>query len=59
MSEFLAYLGVFGKLDVVVRLILHDDGVQVNVVTHLELGDIDVGFPAQRLGGVQVPDNTP
>ncbi|WAR00276.1 E41L3-like protein [Mya arenaria] len=53
LCEFLADFGVFGKLDIIVGLILHDDGFKVNVVTNLELGHIDVRLPGQSLAGIK------
>lgn len=57
LRKFLADFGIFGKLNIVIRFIFHDDGFQVDVVTYFIFGHIDVCFPGQCGGRIQVAAN--
>ena len=49
LCKFLCDLRILCKLDIIVGLIFHDNCVKVNVVTHFELRDIDIGLLRQGL----------
>ena len=53
--QFFGYLGVAVKFDVVIRLVLHENRLQVHVVGHFILIEVDVCLPAESVGRFHVP----
>lgn len=53
-SQFLGNFGILREFDVVVRLILHEYGLQVNVVTDFIFTEVNISFSSQTLSGIHI-----
>ena len=56
LCQLFGELRIFGKLDIVIGLILHEYSFQVNIITDFIATQVNVSLSCQSLRGVKIPE---